>query len=160
MQSSGSNGVVERAAQGVEGQIRVVLIALEDRVGRQLDPQEAVVTFIPEYAAYVLNRLEVGKDGQTAYEMARGKKATVVGIEFGGESFVEKKEEGQDGQAQEQEGIWDIPGSEEEKWRALGGQYSKINYEGQSCEEDTCGRQVGRRFGGVGEVYSVESIQG
>ena len=83
VQSSGSNGVVEKAAQGVEGQIRVVLSVLEDRVGRQLDPQEAIVTFIPEYAAYVLNRLEVGKDGKTAYERARGKKATVVGLEFG-----------------------------------------------------------------------------
>ena len=83
VQSSGSNGVVERAAQGIEGQIRVVLIALEGKVERQLDPQEAVVTFIPEYAAYVLNRLEVGKDGKTAYERAKGKKATVVGIEFG-----------------------------------------------------------------------------
>ena len=28
-------------------------------------------------------RLEVGKDGKTAYERAKGKKATVVGIEFG-----------------------------------------------------------------------------
>ena len=81
VQSSGSNGVVERAIQSVEGQIRVTLLALEDHVGRQLDPQEAVVTFIPEYAAYVLNRLEVGKDGKTAYERARGKKATVVGLE-------------------------------------------------------------------------------
>ena len=33
--------------------------------------------------AYILNRLEVGKDGNTAYERARGKKATVRGLEFG-----------------------------------------------------------------------------
>ena len=83
VQSSGSNGVVERAAQSIEGQIRVVLMALEEKIGRQLDPEEAVVTFIPEYSAYVLNRLEVGKDGKTAYERTRGKKATVVGLEFG-----------------------------------------------------------------------------
>ena len=64
---------------------------MEDRAGRQLDPQEAIVTFIPEYAAYVLNRLEVGKDGKTAYERARGKKATVVGLEFGEKIFWRKK---------------------------------------------------------------------
>ena len=89
--SSGSNGVVERAVQGVEGHIRVVLLALENRIGRQLDPEEPIVAFIPEYAAYILNRLEVGKDGKTAYERARGKKATVVGLEFGEKLLWRKK---------------------------------------------------------------------
>ena len=91
VQSSGSNGVVERAAQSIEGQIRIVLMALEEKIGRQLDPEEAVVTFIPEYSAYVLNRLEVGKDGKTAYERTRGKKATVVGLEFGEKVLWRKK---------------------------------------------------------------------
>jgi hypothetical protein len=39
--------------------------------------------FIPEYAVYLLNRLEVGHDGKTAYERSKGKKPTVLGIEFG-----------------------------------------------------------------------------
>ena len=91
VKSSGSNGVVERAAQSLEGQIRVVLLALEEKVGRQIDPEEAVVSFIPEYSAYVLNRLEVGKDGKTAYERVRGKKATVVGLEFGEKVLWRKK---------------------------------------------------------------------
>ena len=82
---------MERAAQSVEGQIRVVLMALEENIGRQIDPEEAVVTFIPEYWAYVLNRLEVGKDGKTAYERTRGKKATVVGLEFGEKILWRKK---------------------------------------------------------------------
>ena len=46
-ESSGGNGVAERAVQSVEGQIRAVLLALENRIGRQLDPQEAIVTFMP-----------------------------------------------------------------------------------------------------------------
>ena len=89
--SSGSNGVVERAAQSIEGQIRVILLALEERIGRQANPQEAVATFMPEYAAYLLNRLEVGKDGKTAYERAKGKVATVVGLEFGEKLLWRKK---------------------------------------------------------------------
>ena len=89
--SSGSNGVVERAVQGIEGQIRVILLALEERIGRQVDPEEAIVSFIPEYAAYVVNRLEVGKDGKTSYERTRGKKATVVGLEFGEKLLWRKK---------------------------------------------------------------------
>jgi hypothetical protein len=66
--------VVERAAQAVEGQIRVILLALEERIKRQIDPTEAVVTFMPEYAVYMLNRLEVGRGGKTAYERVRGAK--------------------------------------------------------------------------------------
>ena len=89
--SSGSNGVVERAVQSVEGQIRVILLALEERIGRQLDPEAAIVTFIPEYAAYLLNRLEVGRGGKIAYERVRGKAGTVVGLEFGENVFWRKK---------------------------------------------------------------------
>ena len=57
VESSQSNGVVERAVQSVEGQMRVMLLALEGRIGRTVDPEEAIVTFLPEYAAYLLNRL-------------------------------------------------------------------------------------------------------
>ena len=38
---------------------------------------------MPEYAAYLLNRKTVGLDGKTSYERCEGKKATVLGIEFG-----------------------------------------------------------------------------
>ena len=73
--SSASNGVVERAAQGVEGLIRTLKVACEERWGVTLGPEEKTVAFIAEYAAYLLNRLEVGKDGKTAYERCKGKKA-------------------------------------------------------------------------------------
>ena len=36
-----------------------------------------------EYAAYLINRLEVGKDGKTAYERNKGKKGMVMAVEFG-----------------------------------------------------------------------------
>jgi len=38
--------------------------------------------FMAEYAGYLVNRLEVGKDGKTAYERVKGKTATVLGLEF------------------------------------------------------------------------------
>ena len=50
---------------------------------REIDPKESVVNFMPEYAAHLLNRLEVGKDGKTAYERCKGKAGSVVGLEFG-----------------------------------------------------------------------------
>ena len=33
-----------------------------------------------EMSGYIANRLEVGKDGKTAYERSRGKRAKVMGI--------------------------------------------------------------------------------
>ena len=82
-QIKGSNGVVERAAQEIEGGIRSLFLGLEERLGRHLDVRERIVAFMPEYASYVLNRLSVGQDGLVAYERIRGKKPTVLGLEFG-----------------------------------------------------------------------------
>ena len=81
--SSGSNGVVERAVQSVEGVIRTLLSALEERTGAKIGAEERIVVFLAEYAAYLLNRLEVGKDGKTAYERNKGKKGMVMAVEFG-----------------------------------------------------------------------------
>ena len=64
--SKGSNGIVERAVQTIEGQIRVMKLALEARIGREIDAEANVVTFMAEYAGYLVNRLEVGKDGKSA----------------------------------------------------------------------------------------------
>ena len=82
-QSKGSNGIVERAAQEIEGGIRALFLGLEERLGRSLDARERIVAFMPEYASYVLNRLAVGQDGLVAYKRIKGKKPTVLGLEFG-----------------------------------------------------------------------------
>ena len=65
--------------------------ALEARLGRRVDAERRVVTFIAEYAAYLMNRLEVGKDGKTAYERVKGKRARVLGIEFGEKVLYKRK---------------------------------------------------------------------
>ena len=81
--SSGSNGVVERGVQSVEGLIRTLMSACQERMGTRIKLEEKIVIFMAEYAAYLINRLEVGKDGKTAYERCWGKRATVLAIEFG-----------------------------------------------------------------------------
>ena len=83
VQSSGSNGIVERGVQTIEGRMRAILIASEERIGEEVLPTEPVAQFIPEFAAYVNNRLEVGKDGKTAMERIKGKRSAVPGLEFG-----------------------------------------------------------------------------
>ena len=51
VKSSGSNGIVERGIQALEGHLRLLLLALERRLGRELSAKEPIVTFMPEYAA-------------------------------------------------------------------------------------------------------------
>ena len=94
VKSSGSNGVVERGVQEIEGGIRAILLGLEARIGRAIDARERIIGFIPEYAAYLMNRLTKGEDGKSQYERMKGKKATVLGIEFG-EKLLYKKKRGQ-----------------------------------------------------------------
>ena len=81
--SHASNGVVERAIQSVQGQVRVMKGALEERWGVKIGSKHAVIPWIVEYAAHLLNRFEVSHDGKTAYERYKGKFAKHMGIEFG-----------------------------------------------------------------------------
>ena len=81
--SKGSNGVVERAVQAVEQYLRTMKSQLDERYGVRIDIKHPILTWMCEYSMYVLNRLEVGKDGKTAYERCKGKKAKVLGFEFG-----------------------------------------------------------------------------
>eukprot|EP00973_Karenia_brevis_P083565 11592971-Karenia_brevis.AAC.1 len=69
--SKGSNGVVERAVQEIEGRIRSLLLSLEERLNREVDAKERIVAFIPQYAAYLYNRLHRGEDGKVGYERVK-----------------------------------------------------------------------------------------
>ena len=81
--SKGSNGIVERAVQSVEQYLRTLKSALDDRIGVRIDTKHPVLTWLCEYAGYMMNRLQVSSDGKTAYERTKGKKAEVLGLEFG-----------------------------------------------------------------------------
>ena len=63
----------------------------EARLGIQVDAGANVVTFMAECASFLLNRLELGKNGKPAYERVKGKSATVLGIEFGEKLLWKKK---------------------------------------------------------------------
>ena len=80
MKSSGSNGIVEKGVQVIEGRIRSLFLGLEERIGRKLDARERIVACIPDYAAYLINRLSQGTDGKVAYDRMKGNKPNVLGI--------------------------------------------------------------------------------
>ena len=81
--ASASNGVAERAIQSVQGQVRVLKLALEDRLQVKIPHRHPVVPWIMEYAGFLLNRFEVGRDGKTAYERLKGRRSRTLGLEIG-----------------------------------------------------------------------------
>ena len=62
VKSSGSNGIVEKGVQDIEGRIRSLFLGLEQRIGRSLDARGRIFAFIPDYASYLINRLSQGTD--------------------------------------------------------------------------------------------------
>ena len=83
VKSSGSNGAMGRGVRVLEGSIRAGFLALQQRVGRKIVARERIMAILPEYVVYLMNRLKVGEDGQTVQERVRGKKASVICLEFG-----------------------------------------------------------------------------
>ena len=49
----------------------------------ELRVKHAVVPWMVEYAAHLLNRFEVVHDGRTAYERLKGKRAKCLSVDFG-----------------------------------------------------------------------------
>ena len=56
---------------------------LDERYGARIDTRHPILPWLCDYSMHVLNRMEVSKDGKTAYERCKGKRAKVLGLEFG-----------------------------------------------------------------------------
>ena len=70
-----------------------------------------------EYAALLLNRFEIGKDGKTAYERHKGKKARALSLKFGEACDVEEKACRRNlREVVAPVGGWHIPGCEGRHW--------------------------------------------
>ena len=80
---SKSNGVIERAIRIVQGMVRTLRSAVEEKWGVSIGIDHAVWSWLIEYAGWLLSRCQVGKDGRTAYERIKGKRAKIQGLEFG-----------------------------------------------------------------------------
>ena len=85
--------MVERAVRSVQGVVRTMRSALEEKWGIVLDEGHAIWAWMVEYAAFLISRCEVGKDGKTAYERSKGNRVTVLGLEFG-EKVLWRKRKG------------------------------------------------------------------
>ena len=73
---SQSNGRAERAVQAVEGQVRALWGEHEHRVDHQFKPKDAILSWLLEYAAVLLNKYHPNEaTGLTAYQSLHGQPA-------------------------------------------------------------------------------------
>ena len=71
---SQSNGRTERAVGSMEGLIRTLKSALEERIGIKLEPTDNILKWLVEHASYLYNNFHVGLDGRTPVERWKGRR--------------------------------------------------------------------------------------
>ena len=83
MGDSQSNGVIERAVGLVAGQARTLKAALEHRTGTRIPPDARILCWLVEFAAYLMNRCDVGSDGKTPLQRLHDRRDNTPILEFG-----------------------------------------------------------------------------
>ena len=79
----GSNGIIERAVQAVEGQLRTMKDVLDARYKQVIPAEHCIITWLVKYVSVLLNKMEMCHDGKTSEQLARGRKSSILGLEFG-----------------------------------------------------------------------------
>ena len=83
MGDSQSNGATERAVGLVAGQARTLKAALEHRMGTRIPPGAGLLCWLVEFAAYLMNRCDIGSDGKTPLQRLHGRRDNTPILEFG-----------------------------------------------------------------------------
>ena len=78
-----TNGSVEKAVQDVTAHIRVLILALEERLKTKIDLTLPVVRWVIRHAAFLHTRFSVGHDGMTPWRRLTGRNWTGSLVEFG-----------------------------------------------------------------------------
>ena len=71
---SASNGMVERAIQEIQAQLRTIKLALQWRYKIEtIREDHPIIPWMIRYTGMLINLVKRGEDGRTAYERRRGK---------------------------------------------------------------------------------------
>ena len=74
--------VIERAVL-VTGQASTLKAALEHRMGGRVPPDARILCWLVEFAAYLMNRCDIGRDGKTPLQRLHGRRGDTPFLEFG-----------------------------------------------------------------------------
>ena len=77
------NGTMERAVQAIGGSVRTLKVATEQCCNISIGPDSPALLWMIEYAYAVLNRFEVGADGNTPHGRLQGKPVRMKLPSFG-----------------------------------------------------------------------------
>ena len=88
--SSKGNGIVEETTQSVQGIIKTMRSAIEEKCEVKIEVTHSVWLWNAEQAGFLLTRCEVRRGGKTAYERLKGNSAKVQGLSFA-EAILRKK---------------------------------------------------------------------
>ena len=72
--ASQSNGEIENSVKKVEGQIRTMKMAIEDRYDMIIGDEHNVLPWLVRHAAQSINRYTVLDNGKTPYMMIKGRR--------------------------------------------------------------------------------------
>jgi len=107
---SQSNGVVEEAGKTVREFTRVLKDQLESEANVKVKTGDAITLWMVRWAAMMVSRFLVGKDGRTAHERRRGRRCNVPVVRFGElvwyKKMRESKERKDKFESEWLEGIW------------------------------------------------------
>ena len=107
---SASNGTAEEAGKTVREFARVIKEHLEDKAKIKIGTQEAIVQWIVRWAAMLVSRYLVGRDGRTAYERRRGRACRAPVAAFGEKVWYKQvrdsKERKDKFESEWMQGIW------------------------------------------------------
>ena len=79
----GRHGVIERAVGLVVSEPRTLKAALEHRIGTRIPPGTRILCWLVEFAAYPMNRCDIGSDGKTPLQKLHGRRDNTPILEFG-----------------------------------------------------------------------------
>ena len=77
------NGIIERAVGLVSGQARTLKAALKHRIGARVPPDARILCWLVEFAAYLMNRCDIGSDGKTPLQRQHRRRDNTPILEFG-----------------------------------------------------------------------------
>ena len=80
---SQSNGVIEEAGKTVREFVRLLKDVLESNMQTKIGTREPIMQWAVRWAAMLVSRYLVGKDGRTAQERKRGRTCKIPLAEFG-----------------------------------------------------------------------------
>ena len=107
---SQSNGTVEEAGKTVREFVRVLREHVQDKAEVELGASDFIVLWMVRWAAMMVSRFLVGKDGLTAYERRRGRKCRIPVEAFGEKVWCKEirpgKERANKLESEWREGLW------------------------------------------------------